>query len=61
MSDPKITMPCPEPECKGTLEVRTNRKNGSEFLGCDRFPECKHTQPLTEYLKMVKLGAPTLF
>jgi ssDNA-binding Zn-finger/Zn-ribbon topoisomerase 1 len=43
------------------LVERTNRATGEGFLGCDHYPECRFTRPLTEYLKMVRLGAPTLF
>lgn len=56
-----IVLPCPEPKCKGTLEIRTNRKTGSDFLGCNLYPECKHTQPLPESIKMRRIGAPQLF
>ena len=61
MSDqkPKIVAPCPE--CPGTLELRINRRTGEEFLGCDRYPECRFTKPLDTYLRMKRAGAPTLF
>ena len=59
--NPKIVMPCPEPHCKGTLAIRTNRQTGEDFLGCSEYPECRFTRPLTEYLRMKRLGAPTLF
>jgi len=54
-------MPCPEHDCKGTLVERTNRGTGESFLGCDQYPTCRFTRPLTEYLKLKRLGAPTLF
>jgi ssDNA-binding Zn-finger/Zn-ribbon topoisomerase 1 len=40
--------------------VRTNRKTETQFLGCDRWPECKHTEPIPETLLMRLTGAPEL-
>ncbi|MBU6430382.1 MAG: topoisomerase DNA-binding C4 zinc finger domain-containing protein [Cyanobacteria bacterium REEB65] len=58
-SQPEITMPCPE--CGAQLVVRENGKTGEKFLGCSHYPECRHTQPLTEYLKMRQAGYEPLF
>lgn len=34
------------PECKeGFLVRRENKRDGTKFLGCSRYPKCKHTQP----------------
>ena len=30
------------PKCDSNLVLRTNKKNGSEFLACPKFPECKY-------------------
>ncbi len=57
----KIRKPCPEPECHGTLIVRVNSHTGEEFMGCDRYPNCRHTEPIPEYLRMIAAGVPTLF
>lgn len=32
--------------CGMPFVVRTNRKNGNEFLGCSGYPNCKETKPL---------------
>lgn len=45
---------CPNDGAK--LIVRTTRKNGHQFLGCPRFPECNHTQQIPESWKMRVLG-----
>lgn len=29
------------PECGNMLELRTNKKNGSQFVGCSGFPSCR--------------------
>jgi ssDNA-binding Zn-finger/Zn-ribbon topoisomerase 1 len=55
---PVITKVCPE--CGSVLMVRTNRKTDTQFLGCDRWPECKHTEPIPETLLMRLTGAPEL-
>jgi restriction system protein len=34
------------PRCGAALVVRRNRRTGEAFLGCSRFPNCRHTQPL---------------
>ena len=55
----KITRPCPE--CSGTLVVRVNKANGSRFMGCTNWPiECRHTEPIPEYVKQVAAGAAVL-
>ncbi len=35
---------CPEEECDGKLVIK--RGPFGEFIGCDQFPKCKHTEPL---------------
>lgn len=58
-------MPLPEikktcPECGNRMVVRANHETGHEFLGCSQYPECKYTEPMPEYMRMIRLGAPTL-
>ena len=48
------------PECGRDLVERTNRQNGSTFLGCTGYPECQHTQGIPEYVKLRREGATTL-
>jgi DNA topoisomerase-1 len=36
---------CPEPGCDGDLLVKVSRY-GTQFLGCSRYPKCKHTEEL---------------
>lgn len=55
----EITKTCPE--CGRALVIRTNRLTGIEFLGCIFWPECKHTEPIPESLRMRLAGAPSLF
>ena len=34
------------PKCQeGILVWRENKQDGTKFLGCSRYPKCKHTQP----------------
>jgi ssDNA-binding Zn-finger/Zn-ribbon topoisomerase 1 len=59
MNTPTITKTCPE--CSGTLVIRTNRKTGSEFLGCTGYPDrCTHSEPIPETLRMRLQGVPEL-
>jgi ssDNA-binding Zn-finger/Zn-ribbon topoisomerase 1 len=61
MPDPalaKLRIACPE--CGKPMLPRTNRENGSEFLGCSQWPKCTATQPLPAYVAMLRQGAPTL-
>src|SRR5574341_1981690 len=44
-------------ECWSDMVVRTNRTTGEKFLGCSRYPECLHTEPLPEDQKMREMGA----
>lgn len=60
MSEPiKIVKHCPD--CGAPLAERTNRQNGSTFLGCTRYPECKHTEPVPESVKMRRAGQRDMF
>ncbi len=53
-----ITIICKE--CGGEMVERENSYTGEHFLGCANFPECRNTEPLPEYIKMVKAGASML-
>lgn len=59
-----IDINCPECLESGfgprLMVIRTNRVSGSEFLGCERYPECQHTQPLPEWILMERAGAERL-
>lgn len=55
----KITKHCPI--CSAALVERTNRQNGSTFLGCSRYPECKHTEPVPESVKLRRQGQRDMF
>lgn len=48
------------PKCGGTLIIRQNRTTKNHFLGCEKWPECDHTEPLPEDVKMVAMGARKL-
>ena len=32
------------PDCKSELVVRLNSENGSFFLGCTGYPDCRHAE-----------------
>ena len=36
--------------------LRKNRNNGTFFLGCKRYPNCKSTQEIPESMKLEILG-----
>jgi len=58
VSHPKITATCPS--CGARLVLRTNHQSGSQFMGCERWPECHYTRPLPESVRMRLAGEPTL-
>jgi len=43
------------------LIVRTNRRNGGQFLGCPNWPLCYFTREIPEYLRLEIAGQPKLF
>ena len=50
-----LYLPCPK--CRGELQVRVAKrgsKAGSEFYGCDNFPQCKFTAEKTNIIDLVK-------
>jgi putative DNA topoisomerase len=44
------------PECGAVMVIRQNKTNKSFFLGCHRYPDCKHTEEIPESMKMELLG-----
>ncbi len=63
-SDEHIDIACPECLDSGhgrrALVLRTNRESGHEFLGCQRWPDCRYTQRLPEWVLMRRAGAAML-
>ena len=58
MSEPQIVKSCPQ--CGADLVVRENHDDRSHFLGCSKWPACKHTEALTAYQEMRSAGADEL-
>ena len=54
----ETTMACAD--CGQVMVVRVNKATQTEFLGCSKYPLCDHTEPLPEWLRLKKLGAPQL-
>jgi ssDNA-binding Zn-finger/Zn-ribbon topoisomerase 1 len=52
---------CPSCGPAVSLIVRTNHETGSQFLGCPNYPDCRHTEPIPESVRMTLHGQPTLF
>jgi ssDNA-binding Zn-finger/Zn-ribbon topoisomerase 1 len=48
------------PGCGADLVVRTNSHTNVQFLGCSRYPECKHTEPIPLDVDLRLAGAPEL-
>lgn len=55
----RIVKSCPD--CGRPLVERTNRNTGSAFLGCSRWPECTHTEPIPESVKLRRAGQRGMF
>ena len=49
------------PMCNQPLVVRVNGKTKDEFLGCERWPECKHTEELPMSIRMRRMGVREMF
>ena len=54
MSDEQVTVTCP---CGSPMVQRTNRQNGSEFMGCTRYPDCNETARVPAWIHMKRTGA----
>ncbi len=48
------------PVCGAPLVIRTNRETEEQFLGCSQYPNCKHSEPLPESMKLMAMGAQML-
>jgi ssDNA-binding Zn-finger/Zn-ribbon topoisomerase 1 len=48
------------PRCGSRLVVRTQKATGHQFLGCPKWPECSHAEPIPEAVIMKAAGAQTL-
>jgi ssDNA-binding Zn-finger/Zn-ribbon topoisomerase 1 len=35
------------PKCESPMNVRVNRAEGTEFLGCSKYPDCKGTRKVS--------------
>lgn len=62
----EVTITCPECEQKMPprmvkLIIRTNSFTEEQFLGCPNYPNCRHTQPLPESIRMRLMGQKELF
>ena len=62
--NPPISVRCPVCLEAGRgphpMVLRTNRNNGSEFLGCSQFPECTYSTALPAWYELRKAGAEPL-
>lgn len=54
-------IPCPDCGPAVELIVRTNRENGSQFLGCPNYPDCTYRRGIPEEWKLRQAGQPGLF
>lgn len=57
----KVTKTCPNCGVAHRLTIRTNRATQEQFLGCPNWPECKHTEPLPEDVRLRAAGQQGLF
>jgi ssDNA-binding Zn-finger/Zn-ribbon topoisomerase 1 len=48
------------PQCGKAMKVRTNSENGSRFIGCTGYPDCRFTKPLPAYIELLEAGAEQL-
>ncbi len=55
VTEAELKRPCDQ--C-GEGELVVKRKGRRAFLGCNRFPECKNTQPLPEDVRLERKPAP---
>lgn len=57
----EVDLRCPRCAADTRLRIKTNRTNGSQFLGCPNYPRCDYTREIPESLKMELRGARRLF
>ena len=56
---PEISKTCPK--CTpDRLVVRVNGDTGEDFLGCENWPECRHTEPLPLDMQLRRAGVAPL-
>ena len=48
------SVPCPT--CGGALMERVNRQTMTTFMGCERFPECRWTEPVPAAVEVARAG-----
>lgn len=51
-----VNKSCPKCGVSTKLVVKQNSKNGSWFLGCPNWPECKHTENIPTDIMLQLLG-----
>lgn len=56
-----IEKSCPNCGVSTRLIIRKNRARGNYFVGCPNWPDCDHTEGLSEERKMRAEGHPTMF
>ncbi len=56
----KKVKPCPVCIYDFKLIVRQNKNDKTLFLGCENYPACDHTEPLSEHMRMELEGQPKL-
>lgn len=57
----EVELVCPKCVPPPKLVMRTNRQNGSQFLGCQNYPMCNFTMEIPEHIRLRAQGQPTLF
>ena len=50
----QVTIRCSR--CGCPMVERTNRQNGSTFMGCTGYPDCDETAKVPPYLEMKRVG-----
>ena len=55
-----VSKTCPRCGPGTPMVVRQNGDTGQDFLGCTRWPECKHTEPLPLDMQLRRQGAAGL-
>ena len=51
-----VSVTCPQCGPTVRLIVKESSINGSQFLGCPNFPNCRYTQAISEDLKLKLAG-----
>lgn len=55
---PALNVTCKD--CGAPMVERENHTTHGRFLGCARYPECKSTQEIPLYVKLIRSGATQL-